>query len=137
MELSYAYKIATGTGIVDCSYRWKEKKNPKRAPDACVIEQIDSYVFDPQIEMTLQYRTIYMLLRLISNRVNEVLFMPIECITYPEVGIYSIAIPTQKETPYHVPEFHQYPKKISGLDEGYHHLLGRYQIDVGKMKTGY
>lgn len=119
VELCSAYGLIAGTGIVDCSHRWKEKRQPKRAPDACVIEQIDSYVFDPQIEMSLQYRTIYMLLRLISNRINEVLFMPIDCITYPDVGIYSIAIPTQKETPYHVPEFHQYPKKLSGQEEGY------------------
>ena len=119
VELCSAYGLIAGTGIVDCSHRWKEKRQPKRAPDACAIEQIDSYIFDPQIDISLQYRTIYMLLRLISNRINEVLFMPIDCITYPDIGIYSIAIPTQKETPYHVPEFHQYPKKLSGQEEGY------------------
>ena len=121
VELCSAYGLIAGTGIVDCSHRWKEKRQPKRAPDACAIEQIDSYIFDPQIDIPLQYRTIYMLLRLISNRINEVLFMPIDCITYPDVGIYSIAIPTQKETAYHVPEFHQYPKKLSGQEEGYLH----------------
>ena len=119
VELCSAYGLIAGTGIVDCSHRWKEKRQPKRAPDACAIEQIDSYIFDPQIDISLQYRTIYMLLRLISNRINEVLFMPIDCITYPDIGIYSIAIPTQKETAYHVPEFHQYPKKLSGQEEGY------------------
>ena len=119
VELCSAYGLIAGTGIVDCSHRWKEKRQPKRAPDACAIEQIDSYIFDPQIDISLQYRTIYMLLRLISNRINGVLFMPIDCITYPDIGIYSIAIPTQKETAYHVPEFHQYPKKLSGQEEGY------------------
>ena len=119
VDLCVAYGLAAGSGIIDCSHRWKEKRLPKRAPDACVVEQLDSYFFDPGIDIPLQYRTIYILLRLISNRISEVLFMPIECITYPDVGIYSIGIPTQKETPYHIPEFHQYPKKLSGQEEGY------------------
>ena len=119
VELCESYELTSGTGIVDCSHRWKDARLPKRAPDACVIEQMDSYFFDPDIVIPLQYRTIYMLLRLISNRISEVLFMSIDCIIYPDVDTYSISIPTQKATPYHVPEYHQYPKKLSGREEGY------------------
>ena len=118
IELCEGFGLVAGTGIVDCSYRWKEIRLPKRAPDACIIEQLDSYFFDPAIDILLQYRTVYMLLRLISNRINEVLFMPIDCITYPDIDTYSINIPTQKATPYHIPENKQYPKKLSGIEEG-------------------
>jgi len=119
VELCEGFGLITGTGIVDCSFRWKETRLPKRAPDACVIEQLDSYFFDPLIDIPLQYRTVYMLLRLISNRISEVLFMPIDCISYPDVDTFSISIPTQKAAPYHIPEYKQYPKKLSGIEEGY------------------
>lgn len=121
VDLCEGFGLIAGTGIVDCSYRWKEKRMPKRAPDACVIEQLDSYFFDAALDIPLQYRTIYMLLRLISNRISEVLFMPIDCISYPDVDTYSISIPTQKETPYHIPEYKAYPKKLSGIEEAFLH----------------
>ena len=119
VELCESYGLTSGTGIVDCSHRWKDTWKRKRAQDACVIEQLDSYFFDPGIIIPLQYRTVYMLLRLISNRISEVLFMSINCITYPDVDTYSISIPTQKATAYHMPEYHHYPKKLSGREEGY------------------
>ena len=121
VELCEGFGLIAGTGIVDCSYRWKEPQLPKRAPDGCIIERLDSYFFDPIIDIPLQYRTVYMLLRLISNRISEVLFMPIDCLIYPDIDTYSISIPTQKATPYHVPEYKQYPKKLSGIEEGLLH----------------
>ena len=121
IELCEGFGLVAGTGIVDCSYRWKDTRFPKRATDACVIEQLDSYFFDPIIDIPLQYRTVYMLLRLISNRISEVLFMPIDCLIYPDIDTYSISIPTQKATPYHVPKYKQYPKKLSGIEEGLLH----------------
>lgn len=35
------------------------------------------------------------------------------------INTYSICIPTQKETPYHIPEYKQYPKKNTGIEEGF------------------
>lgn len=113
------YEILLGTGILDCSFRWKENKEPKRAPDHCVIESLDLVFFD--ITKTVipdAYRCIYFLLRMIPNRINETLSMDIDCLSYPDDDVYSISIPTSKETPYHVPEYKKYNRKLSGWGEG-------------------
>lgn len=119
MKTCTKYGILPGNGIIDCSRRWSEQKEPKRAPDNCVIKALDTLFFDiSNIAIPNSYRCLYFLLRLIPNRISEVLSMGIDCLTYPETDVYSISIPTTKETPYHIPYFHAYNRKLSGWCEG-------------------
>lgn len=70
----------------------------RRAPDKCVIERLDEIFFSGK-GIPSDMRCIYLLLRLILNRISEVLNMQIDCISYYEEKIYTLSIPTQKETP--------------------------------------
>ncbi|MBK5246594.1 MAG: site-specific integrase [Peptostreptococcaceae bacterium] len=113
------YELLQGIGVIDCSYRWKEQKEPKRSPDSCVTEALDVLFFDiTNIDIPNAYRCLYFLLRLIPNRISEVLTMDIDCLSYPDVDVYAVSIPTSKETPYHVPKYQKYNRKLSGWCEG-------------------
>lgn len=69
------HQIIQGTGVIDCSKRYPEDKKPARAPDACVILRLDTLFFDESNDIPNAYRCIYLLLRLIPNRVGEILEM--------------------------------------------------------------
>lgn len=113
------YELLQGTGVIDCSYRWKEQKEPKRAPDNCVTEALDILFFDfNNTDIPNAYRCLYFLLRLIPNRISEALAMDIDCLSYPDIDVYAISIPTSKETPYHIPKYQNYSRKLSGWCEG-------------------
>ena len=72
-------------------------------------------------------RLIYLLLRLIPNRISEVLAISLECISYPDLGVFSISIPTAKETPLHVPLCTQYSFAMDGKIENIFYRLLRMQ----------
>ena len=102
---------------LDCTYRWKTPVNRKKAPDHIVVEQLDRIFFNLQVDIPLHFRCIYMILRLRSNRISEVLSMSLDCIKYPELGVFSIVIPTTKETSFHVPSFCEYSFLMDGQCE--------------------
>ena len=113
------YEILQGTGVIDCSFRWRCHKEAKRAPDDCVTQSLDLIFFDiTKTAIPDAYRCLYFLLRLIPNRISEALSMDIDCLSYPDIGVYAISIPTSKETPYHMPEYQKYNRKLSGWCEG-------------------
>ena len=114
------YGLLQGSGIIDCSHRWKAPNEPKRAPDSCVTNALDVLFFDiGNSAIPDSYRCIYLLLRLIPNRISEVLAMDIDCLTYPNTtDTYTISIPTGKETPYHAPVQNPFHRKLSGWAEG-------------------
>lgn len=119
MEICSSYGLLSGTGVIDCSHRWKEQKIPKRAPDYCVVTALDTLFFDfTNQTIPNSYRCLYLLVRLIPNRISEVISMDVECLTYPDIDVYSISIPTAKETPYHMPRYIKYNRKLSGWGEG-------------------
>lgn len=102
---------------IDFSFRFGEKKTPKRAPDAVVSDAVTRLIFDLTYPMPLAYRTIFMILRLIPKRISEVLSMDVDCISYPAEGVFAITIATQKETNHHIPEEHKYYFQMSGTVE--------------------
>lgn len=118
--LSFAadYDILEAVGVIDCSRRWTDITQPKRAPDKCVIDVLDSIFFNTgNLEIPDTYRCMYIILRLITNRISEVLAMEMDCISYPDINVYAVSIPTSKETPYHIPIYSKYDFLISGWHE--------------------
>lgn len=111
-----AMQIST---VIDCSRRWDARSEPARAPDRCVIEELDGVFFDSQHcrDIPNTYRCLYIMLRLICNRISETQLILIDCISYPTDGIYGISIPTKKETPYHDLQYHCYFRKLNGFCE--------------------
>lgn len=83
----------------------------RRAPDACVMESLDRLFFTDK-EIPADMRCAYLLMRLILNRISEVLNMSLDCIIYPQEGIYTVCIPTQKETPFHRPCYSKYSRSL-------------------------
>lgn len=119
MATCFKYELLQGLGVIDCSHRWKEQKVAKRAPDACIIHALDLLFFDIRNSaIPNSYRCIYFILRLISNRISEVLLMNIDCISYPDIDVYAVSIPTSKGTAYHMPCYKEHNRKLSGWCEG-------------------
>lgn len=85
----------------------------RRAPDQCVIDALDQFFFT-QDDIPTDMKCVYLLSRLILNRISEILNMSIDCISYPQEGLFSISIPTRKETPLHRPVISKYPRSLSG-----------------------
>lgn len=82
-----------------------------RAPDKCVMESLDRIFFTDN-KLPSDMRCLYLLMRLILNRISEVLSISLDCISYPREGIYTICIPTKKETPFHRPISSKYHRSI-------------------------
>lgn len=112
-----AIGVITERRVIDCSYRWPEEVEQKRAPDMCVVNALDMIFFN-ECNIPNTYRCLYYLLRMISNRISEVLAMQTDCITYIGVNVFAVSIPTSKETPYHVPVYHKYNRLLYGKYEG-------------------
>lgn len=91
----------------------KHKTLVRRAPDQCVIDALDRFFFTKD-DIPTDMKCAYLLLRLILNRISEILNMHIDCISYPEEGLFSILIPTKKETPLHRPFISKYSRNLSG-----------------------
>lgn len=48
---------------LNATYRFPQQCEPKRAPDTITINQLDSFFFDNKVDIPLDYRAIYSLLR--------------------------------------------------------------------------
>lgn len=55
--------------------------------------------------------------------------MSLDCISYPEENVFTISVPTAKETAYHVPVFHQYSFLANGVCESIYYKLLMQQHD--------
>ena len=71
-----------------------------RAPDKCVLEKLDTYFLDFANPIPTAYRCLYVLLRLIPGRNQEVLSVDIDCFSVTD-DLLKIQIPTYKETANH------------------------------------
>lgn len=71
----------------------------------------------------------YLTLRMRTHRISEVIAMPLDCISYPEENVFTISVPTSKETAYHVPVFHQYSFLVDGVCENIYYKLLIQQHD--------
>lgn len=87
------------------------KTSVRRAPDQCVIDALDNFFFTHD-DIPTDMRCVYLLLRLILNRISEILNMPIDCLAYPEEGVFTVLIPTRKETPLHRPHISKYSRSL-------------------------
>ena len=113
---------------LDVSRRWKDNKQPKRAPDSIVVEQLDRKFFDMDAEIPLAYRALYISLRLRTHRISEVLAASLDCISYPDKDVFTVLVPTRKETAYHVSDFHKYHFLLNGTCEAIYHTVLRRQL---------
>lgn len=134
VEAAVNLNLVAYTGVLDLSFRWKDPQLPKRAPDHCVVEQLDKLFFNMNTRIPLEHRCLYMVLRLRANRISEVLSMPLECISYPEEGVFALAIPTQKETPYHEPVYTKYSFLLAGRCESLFFELLKEQQELVRMR---
>ena len=87
-------------------------------------------------EIPLVIRLTYFLLRLIPNRISEVLAINLECLSYPDLGLFSVSIPTSKETPLHIPLYTQYVFFMDGKIESVFYRLLREQQDAVRSCAG-
>ena len=106
---------------LDATYRFPLQCEPKRAPDSIIINQLDSLFFNNSIDIPLDYRSIYVLLRLHTHRFSEVAAAPLDCISYPADNVFAITIPNSKETPRHIPDYQKYNFLLSGFCGGFCH----------------
>lgn len=106
---------------LDATYRFPQQREPKRAPDVIIINQLDSLFFNNNIDIPLDYRSIYVLLRLHTHRFSEVAATPLDCISYPADNVFAITIPNSKETPRHIPDYQKYNFLLSGFCGGFCH----------------
>lgn len=106
---------------LDATYRFPLQREPKRAPDSIIINQLDSLFFNNSIDIPLDYRSIYVFLRLHTHRFSEVAATPLDCISYPADNVFAITIPNSKETPRHIPDYQKYNFLLSGFCGGFCH----------------
>ena len=119
--------LTASSGCLDISYRFRDPQQPKRAPDQCVIESLDVLFFDLSYDIPLPIRCVYLLLRLIANRIGEILAMDCDCISYPQDEVFAVAIPTYKETQYHTLQYAKYNLFLPGFCENILFLCLREQ----------
>ena len=115
--------------IIPVGRRYKDYSCPKRAPEAQVVAQVDNLFFNLKSNIPLGYRVMYLTLRMRTHRISEVIAMPLDCISYPEENVFTISVPTSKETAYHVPVFHQYSFLVNGVCENIYYKLLIQQHD--------
>lgn len=72
----------------------------RRAPDRSTLAQLDTYFFDFSTPVPVTYRCLYLLLRLIPGRNQEVLSMTVDDFSVRE-DLLEIRMPTYKETANH------------------------------------
>lgn len=119
---------------LNATYRFPQQREPKRAPDTVIINQLDSFFFDGDTDIPLDYRAIYILLRLHTHRFSEVAATPLDCISYPDDNVFTITIPNSKETPRHIPDYQKYNFLLTGFCGGFCHDIvykqQQYAIDM-------
>lgn len=113
----------------------KNKTLVRRAPDQCVIDTLDRFFFTRD-DIPTDMKCAYLLLRLILSRISEILNMPIDCISYPEEGLFSVLIPTKKETPLHRPFISKYSRNLSGEYTAVLYLAIQKQREYAIMHQG-
>ena len=118
-------------------YRFDSQVEPKRAPDTVTVNQLDSLFFDKAVDIPLGYRAIYILLRLHTHRISEVLATPLDCISYPADDVFAITIPNSKETPHHIPDYQKYNFLLSGFCGGLCHDIvhAQQQYAINQQST--
>ena len=53
--------------------------------------------------------------------------MNLECLSYPDVGLFAVSIPNWKETPFHIPTYSKYTFSMNGIVESAFYKLVRQQ----------
>lgn len=132
----------TFPAILNFSRRWNDKREPKHAPETAVVSKVDQIFFNLNSDVPLGYRVMYLTLRLRTHRISEVIAIPIDCISYPQENTFAISVPTEKETPYHIPVFHKYNFLINGMCESIYYKMLIQQRDYAasmqeKLSTPY
>ena len=106
----------------------QEKDDAKYIPDE-IVRQLD-VIFKVEKNIPIQYKTIYWTLRLIPNRISEVLSMTTECLKQVNEDVYTITIPTTKQAgPYNTGSL----KMIQILYSD----MGKFYIDLVKEMLKY
>jgi integrase len=75
----------------------KNKRHPEKLISKEILKQLDTLYYD-NLVVPLEHRTAYWLLRLLPNRVEEVLSMRIECLKKISDSEYLLVIPTFKQS---------------------------------------
>lgn len=114
--------------------RTHQPKKRITAPDQCVLEALDLYFFDFSKDIPSDMRCIYLLLRLISNRISEVLAMPIDCIRYPTENVFSLLIGSRKTSPFHRPIISEYSRRLEGRVESTLYAAVQQQRNYAQSK---
>ena len=125
----------------------KQRTSIRRAPDQCVVDVLDHFFFTTD-DIPIDIKCAYLLLRLILNRISEVLNMSIDCISYPAnnenehsaqtVEHLQIELETQKQKIRTLQKELNKTKQLlqaskqsyAELNREYQKLLGRYQTDI-------
>lgn len=93
IETCMSFEVLPRTTTIEAMYRFDGQVEPKRAPDTITVNQLDSLFFDKNVDIPLGYRAIYILLRLHTHRISEVLATPLDCMSYPDDDVFAITIP--------------------------------------------
>ena len=88
----------------------------KRAPDRCTLAQLDAYFFDFSTPVPVAYRCLYLLLRMIPGRNQEVLSMMVDDYSVRE-DLLEVCIPTYKETANHRPVYQSHYRLANDYPE--------------------
>lgn len=99
----------------------------KYIPDE-VVKKLDLRM--KQEDIPLAYKTVYWILRLIPNRITEVLSMKVNCLKQIDNNTYILSIPTFKQAG-------QYHKGSVKLIEIKYDGIGKYLIDLIKEQIKY
>lgn len=115
IEFCIAFDVLRIGSNLDASYRFPQYQEPKRAPDTIIFNQLDALFFNNTTDVPLEYRCIFVLLRLHTHRFSEVAATPLDCISYPDDNVFAITIPNSKETPRHIPDYQKYNFLLTGF----------------------
>ena len=121
--------VTSGERVIDFSYRFSDAPQKKRAPDQCVVDALDVIVLNGTEDIPPVKRLCYFMVRLIPNRISEVLGMDRDCLSYPDLGLFAVRIPTSKETAMHIPVIHDYNFSMAGEIEQVFYTLIQQQRD--------
>lgn len=130
LEFAMRHGIFRGKILIIEPYEsWNHIYSPKRAPDHAVMKQLDAWFFNLNNEIPLDFRCMYLILRLILGRFTEAQSILLDDIRYPQDNMFSLRIPTFKETPLHIPFYNEYTRFIDGRIEQilFHFLVHQQQ----------
>ncbi|MDL2287889.1 hypothetical protein LJC32_00720 [Oscillospiraceae bacterium OttesenSCG-928-F05] len=106
-------------GLVVFEHRWKTaQKEPVRAPERQIVEQLDLHFFDLENDAPSDMRCCYMTLRLIISRIDEVLNTPLDAVRHYHDDIFLVRNPSRKGQPFGIPREEDYAFYKDGIAEG-------------------